>query len=242
MGSPHEAATKLQHRMCVPERQRGSNGVSPSGKAAGFESAIRWFESSHPRENVSPYALRADVFFWMEDENQRSWRRHEAGGGNAATGCRGGVPVRIQPPQKTLSRKAEALRSRVDAALLRNARARESSGEPHDAAPSRSNPASAAAGLFQLRDARIERRESVNNAHLEACEAILSAIEAEFNTVQAALNADKARTDSACQIGYRTRELRVLRIVHPPHATPSSLPRDRGLVDKIRRRGFSTLR
>ena len=24
-------------------------GVSPSGKAAGFESAIRWFESSHPR-------------------------------------------------------------------------------------------------------------------------------------------------------------------------------------------------
>ncbi len=94
MGSPHEAA---------------NDGVSPSGKAAGFESAMRWFESSHPRENVSPYSLRADVFFKDEDENQRSWRPQDAGGGNAATGCRGGVPVRIQPPQKTLPVKAKAL-------------------------------------------------------------------------------------------------------------------------------------
>ncbi len=45
-----------------------SNGVSPSGKATGFDPVIRWFESSHPSQNRQ-VARNSDFFFILQALN-----------------------------------------------------------------------------------------------------------------------------------------------------------------------------
>ena len=44
---------------------KANNGMSPSGKAADSDSAIRWFESSHPSQ-ISEVALNSDFFFYAK--------------------------------------------------------------------------------------------------------------------------------------------------------------------------------
>ena len=43
-------------------------GVSPSGKATGFDPVIRWFESSHPSQNRQ-VAIFSDFFFYLQALN-----------------------------------------------------------------------------------------------------------------------------------------------------------------------------